>query len=196
MWNFLTITISVSDGQLYDYKQLPSNTKIGGPTKTDRYCKVCQGYLPFSSLVWWYVILIVIIKILKILKLYIPLSESPHFPDGGIQLQLPLIWEWVRYKMTENTPYHIHHLLTNSLYFSMSISSTFLIPSPVDPIRSLYPLQIFSILLAVTMSPPLILCVLLTDLSNLFLILLTHIIQSLDFSFVLVYSSMTWNASP
>ena len=81
MWNFLTITISVSDGQIYDYKQLPSNTKIGDPTKTDRYCEVCQGYLPFSSLVWWYVILIVIIEILKILKLYIPLSESPHFPD-------------------------------------------------------------------------------------------------------------------
>ena len=81
MWNFLTITISVSDGQIYDYKQLPSNTKIGDPTKTDRYCEVCQGYLPFSNLVWWYVILIVIIEILKILKLYIPLSESPHFPD-------------------------------------------------------------------------------------------------------------------
>ena len=81
MWKFLTITISLSDGQIYDYKQLPSNTKIGYPTKTDRYCEVCQGYLPFSSLVWWYVILIVIIEILKFLKLYIPLSESPHFPD-------------------------------------------------------------------------------------------------------------------
>ena len=84
MWNFLTITISVSDGQIYDYKQLTSNTKIGDPTKTDRYCDVCQGYLPFSSLVWWYVILIVIIEILKILKLYIPLSESPHFPDVSV----------------------------------------------------------------------------------------------------------------
>ena len=29
MWNILTITISVSDGQIFDYKQLPSNTKIG-----------------------------------------------------------------------------------------------------------------------------------------------------------------------
>ena len=29
-----------------DYKQLPSNTKIGDPTKTGRYCEVCQGYLP------------------------------------------------------------------------------------------------------------------------------------------------------
>ena len=72
----------MSDGQIYDYKQLPSNTKIGDLTKTDRYCEVCQGYLPFSSLVRWYVILIVIIEILKILKLYIPLSESPHFPDA------------------------------------------------------------------------------------------------------------------
>ena len=82
MWNLLTITISVSGGQIYDYKQLPSNTKIGDLTKTDRYCEVCQGYLPFSDLVWWYVILVVIVKILKILKLYIPLSESPHFPDA------------------------------------------------------------------------------------------------------------------
>ena len=48
---------------LYDYKQLPSNTKIGDPTKSDRYCEVCQGYLSFSNLVWWYVILIVIIEI-------------------------------------------------------------------------------------------------------------------------------------
>ena len=63
MWNFLTITISVSDGQIYNYKQLPSNAKIGDPTKTNRYCEVCQSYLPFSSLVWWYVILIVIIEI-------------------------------------------------------------------------------------------------------------------------------------
>ena len=89
MWNFLTITNSVSDGQIYDYKQLPSNTKIGDPTKTDRYCEVCQGYLPFSSLVWWYVILIVIIEILKILKLYIPLSESPHFPDVRMTYPAP-----------------------------------------------------------------------------------------------------------
>ena len=26
-------TISVSDGQIFDYKQLPSNTKIGDPGK-------------------------------------------------------------------------------------------------------------------------------------------------------------------
>ena len=48
---FFGITISVSDGQIYDYKQLPSNTKIGDPTKSDRYCEVCQGYLSFSNLV-------------------------------------------------------------------------------------------------------------------------------------------------
>ena len=69
----------MSDGQIYDYKQLPSNTKIGDPTKTGRYCEVCQGYLPFSSLIWWYVILIVIIEILKILKLYIPLCHILEF---------------------------------------------------------------------------------------------------------------------
>ena len=79
---FLTITISVSDGWIYDYKQLPSNINIGDPTKTGRYCEACQGYLPFSSLVWWYTILIVIIEILNILKLYMPLSESQHFTDG------------------------------------------------------------------------------------------------------------------
>ena len=42
----VTITISASDGQIFDYKQLPSNTQIGDPTKTGRYCEVCQGYLP------------------------------------------------------------------------------------------------------------------------------------------------------
>ena len=79
-------------GQFFEllYKQLPSNTKIGDPTKIDRYCEVCQGYLPFSILVWWYVILIVIIEILKILKLYIPLSESPHFPDDLLYMPLSL----------------------------------------------------------------------------------------------------------
>ena len=41
---FLTITISVSDGRIYDYKQLPSNSNIGDPTKTGRYCEACQGY--------------------------------------------------------------------------------------------------------------------------------------------------------
>ena len=48
---FLTITISVYDDLIYDYKQLPSNTKFSDPTKTGRYCEVCQGYLPFSSLI-------------------------------------------------------------------------------------------------------------------------------------------------
>ena len=51
MWNFLTITILVTDGQIYGYKQPQSNTKIGDPTKTSRYCEVCQGYLPFSDIV-------------------------------------------------------------------------------------------------------------------------------------------------
>jgi hypothetical protein len=30
---FLTITISVFDGEIFDYKQLPSNTKIGDSSK-------------------------------------------------------------------------------------------------------------------------------------------------------------------
>jgi len=30
---FLTITISVFDGQIFGYKQLPLNTKIGDPSK-------------------------------------------------------------------------------------------------------------------------------------------------------------------
>ena len=31
MWNLLIITISVSDGQMFDYNQLLSNTKIDDP---------------------------------------------------------------------------------------------------------------------------------------------------------------------
>ena len=37
---FLMIKILVSDGQIYDYKWLPLNTKIGDPTKIGRYCEV------------------------------------------------------------------------------------------------------------------------------------------------------------
>ena len=55
--------------------------RIGDPTKTGRYCEIHQGYLALSNFIWWYVILIVIIEILKILKLYMALSESPCFPD-------------------------------------------------------------------------------------------------------------------
>ena len=42
---FLTITMSVFDGQIFNYKQLALNTKIGDPTKTGRYCEIHQGYL-------------------------------------------------------------------------------------------------------------------------------------------------------
>ena len=78
---FLTITISLFDGQIFNYKQLALDTKIGDPTKTGRYCEIHQGYLALSNFIWWYVILIVIIEIIKNLKLYMALSESPCFPD-------------------------------------------------------------------------------------------------------------------
>jgi hypothetical protein len=41
---FLTITISLFDGQIFNYKKLALDTKIGDPTKTGRYCEIHQGY--------------------------------------------------------------------------------------------------------------------------------------------------------
>ena len=93
MWNFLTIAISVSDGQIYDYKQLPSNTKIGDPTKTDRYCEVCQSYLPFSSLVWWYVILIVIIDFKNFKAIYTFVRVST-FSWCALHIYQPSMASW------------------------------------------------------------------------------------------------------
>ena len=42
---FLTITLQVFDSQIFDYKQLSLNTKMGDPSKTDRHCEIYQGYL-------------------------------------------------------------------------------------------------------------------------------------------------------
>ena len=40
---FLTITISLFDGQIFNYKQLALDTKIGDPAKTGRCCGIHQG---------------------------------------------------------------------------------------------------------------------------------------------------------
>ena len=40
---FLTITISPFDGQIFNYKQLALDTKIGDPAKTGRCCEIHQG---------------------------------------------------------------------------------------------------------------------------------------------------------
>ena len=78
---FLTITISVSDGQIYHYKQLPSNTKIGDPTKTGRYCEVCQHYCPLTNITRPCIRIIYIIYITYLVKLYLVLSVPLQFPD-------------------------------------------------------------------------------------------------------------------
>ena len=40
---FLTIIISLFDGQIFNYKQLALDSKIGDPTKTGRCCEIHQG---------------------------------------------------------------------------------------------------------------------------------------------------------
>ena len=90
--------LQIYDYQIYDYKQLPSNTKISDPTKTGRYCEVCQGYLPFSSLIWWYVILIVIIEILKIKAIYTFVRVSTFYWCSfckAVMVNQVIIWIWV-----------------------------------------------------------------------------------------------------
>ena len=47
---FLTITISLFDGQIFNYKQLALDTKIGDPSKTGRHCENCLHYCPLSNL--------------------------------------------------------------------------------------------------------------------------------------------------
>ena len=39
---FLTITISLFDGQIFNYKQLAFDIKIGDPAKTGRCCEIHQ----------------------------------------------------------------------------------------------------------------------------------------------------------
>ena len=79
---FLTITISVFDGQIYHYKQLPSNTKIGDPTKTGRYCEVCQHYCPLTNITRPCIRIIYFIYITYLVKLYLVLSIPLQFPGG------------------------------------------------------------------------------------------------------------------
>ena len=40
---FLTITISLFDGQIFNYKQLAFDAKIGDLAKTGRCCEIHQG---------------------------------------------------------------------------------------------------------------------------------------------------------
>ena len=41
---FLTITISLFGGQIFNYKQLALDTKIGDPAKTGRCCEIHQDW--------------------------------------------------------------------------------------------------------------------------------------------------------
>ena len=48
---FLTITIPLFDGQIFNYKQLALDTRIGDPAKTGRCCEIHQGQGLISTLI-------------------------------------------------------------------------------------------------------------------------------------------------